>query len=87
MISSGTLRSAIEYGLPLLFLVLIIYVISEKRQSVIHFPTPLENAAHYVVKYQTFFYLSEGLHSTCIFRTCVFQYLRFQRPLNDVTVD
>ena len=32
-----------------------------------------------------FFYLTEGLHCTCIFRTCVFrtcvfQYLRFQRP-------
>ena len=26
------------------------------------------------------FYLTEGLHCTCIFRTCFFQYLRFQRP-------
>ena len=24
------------------------------------------------MKYQTFFYLTEGLHCTCIFRTCVF---------------
>ena len=24
--------------------------------------------------------MTEGLHCTCIFRTCVFQYLRFQRP-------
>jgi len=30
-ISSGTLRSAIEYWLPLLCLLLIIYVISEKN--------------------------------------------------------
>ena len=30
----------------LYFLLLIIYVISEKKQSVIHFPTPLENAPH-----------------------------------------
>jgi len=28
------------------FLLLIIYVISEKKQSVIHLPTPLENAPH-----------------------------------------
>ena len=25
------------------------------------------------MKYQTFFYLTEGLHCTCIFRTCVFR--------------
>ena len=52
-----------------------------KKQSVIHLPTPLENAPTVkLVKYQTFFYLTEGLHCTCLFRTCVFQYLRFQRP-------
>ena len=28
------------------FLLLIIYFISEKKQSVIHLPTPLENAPH-----------------------------------------
>ena len=40
------------------FLHLIIYVISEKKQSVglIHLPTPLENAPTLkLVKYQTFF--------------------------------
>jgi len=42
----GTLRSAIEYWLPLLFLLLIIYVVSEKKQSVIHLPTLLEKAPH-----------------------------------------
>jgi len=28
------------------FILLIIYVIAEKKQSVIHLPTPLENAPH-----------------------------------------
>ena len=37
------------------FLLRIIYVISEKKQSVIHLRTPLENAPHQLVKYQTFF--------------------------------
>jgi len=32
------------------------------------------------------FYLTEGLHCTCIFRTCVFQYLRFQRLRGEVTI-
>ena len=35
-----------------------------KKQSVIHLPTPLENAPHELVKYQTFYYLTEGLHCT-----------------------
>ena len=29
------------------------------------------------MKYQTFFYLTGGLHCTCIFRTCVFHPCRF----------
>ena len=36
-------QSSIGY---LTFLLLIIYVVSEKKQSVIHLPTPLENAPH-----------------------------------------
>ena len=67
-------------------LLIIMYVISEKKQSVIHFPTPLENTPHQLVKYQTF--LSDWrfalyLHfpyfrfpslqiRTWVFRTCVF---------------
>ena len=38
------------------FLLLIMYVILEKKQSVIHLPTPFENAPTLkLVKYQTFF--------------------------------
>ena len=82
-IRSGTLRSAIEYWLPLLFSSDYLRYL-RKKQSVIHLPTPLENAPHELVKYQTFYYLTEGLHCTCIFRTCVFQYLSFQRPQNEM---
>jgi len=52
------------------FLLLIIYVISEKTNLQSTCPPHLK--MHKLVKYQTFFYLTAGLHCTCIFRTCVF---------------
>ena len=45
-ISSGTLGSAIEYWLPLLFYFWLFTLSQKKKQSVIHFPTPFENAPH-----------------------------------------
>jgi len=45
-ISSGTLRSAIEYWLPLLFYFWLFTLSQKKNQSIIHLPTPLENAPH-----------------------------------------
>ena len=72
----GTLRSAIEYWLPLLFLLLIIYVISEKKQSVTHFPHATWKCTTLTCEVPNF--LSDWRFAcTCIFRTCVFHPCRF----------
>ena len=72
----GTLRSAIEYWLPLLFLLLIIYVISEKKQSVTHFPHVTWKCTTLTCEVPNF--LSDWRFAcTCIFRTCVFHPCRF----------
>ena len=62
------------------FLLLIIYVISEKKTICNPLAHPTWKCTTLTCEVPNFFYLTEGLHCTCIFRTCVFQYLRFQRP-------
>ena len=52
------------------FLLLIISLYQKKTNLQPTCPPHLK--MHQLVKYQTFFYLTEGLHCTCIFRTCVF---------------
>jgi len=75
-ISSWTLRSAIEYRLPLLFYFWL-FTLSQKK-------TICNPLAHFTWKCTTltcevpnFFYLTECMHCTCIFRTCVFHPCRF----------
>ena len=70
--SSGTLRSAIEYWLPLLFLLLTIYVISEKKTICNPLAYSTWKCTRLTCDVPNFFYPTEGLHCTCIFRTCVF---------------
>jgi len=62
------------------FLLLIIYVISEKKTICNPLAHPTWKGTTLTCEIPNFFYLTEGLHCTCIFRTCVFRYLRFQRP-------
>jgi len=63
------------------FLLLIIYVISEKKTICNPLAHPTLKCTHTkTCEVPNIFYLTEGLHCTFIFRTCVFQYLRFQRP-------
>ena len=54
------------------FLLLIIYVISEKAicNPLSH---PTWKCTTLTCEVPNFFYLTEGLHCTCIFRTCVFR--------------
>ena len=51
------------------FLLLIIYVILEKNNPLAH---PTWKCTTLTCEVPNFFYLTEGLHCTCIFRTCVF---------------
>jgi len=78
-ISSGTLRSAIEYWLPLLFYFWL-FTLSQKKTICNPLAHPTWKYTSLTCELANFFYLTEVLHCTCIFRTCVFQYLRFQRP-------
>jgi len=78
-ISSGTLRSAIEYWLPLLFFTS--DYLRYLRQKTICNPLshPTWKCTALTCEVPNFFYLTEGLHCTCIFRrpTCVFHPCRF----------
>jgi len=78
-ISSGTIRSAIEYWLPLLFYFWLFTLGPYLRKKPICNPLahPTWKCTTLTCEMPNFFYLTEGLHSTCIFRTCVFHPCRF----------
>jgi len=58
-----------------------LFTLSQKKPTCNPLARPTWKCATLTCEVSNFFYLTEGLHCTCIFRTCVFQYLRFQRPL------
>ena len=70
-ISSGTLRSAIEYWLPLIFYFWL-FTLSQKKTICNPLAHPTWKCTTLTCEVPNFFYLTEGLHCTCIFRTCVF---------------
>jgi len=61
------------------FLLLIIYVraLSQKKTICNPLAHPTWKCTTLTCEMPNFFYLTEGLHSTCIFRTCVFHPCRF----------
>ena len=73
--------------LPLLFYFWL-FTLSQKKQSVIHLPTPLENATTCEVpkfflsdwRFALYWHFPYLRFPPLQIRTCVFQYLRFQRP-------
>ena len=71
-ISSGTLRSAIEYWLPLLFYFWL-FTLSQKKTICNPLVHPTWKCTTLTCEVPNFVYLTEGLHCTCIFRTCVFR--------------
>ena len=71
-ISSGTLRSVIEYGLFFIFFYFWLFTLSQKKTICNPLAHPTWKCTILTCEVPDFFYLTGGLHCTCIFRTCVF---------------